>query len=123
MSFARTSRLFALSFCLPIMLFGLVSLCVYGQEHGEQDHHDAAAPTKEPPNPAEAKSDPLPPLPPDASAEQTLTVNGKTLRYTATVGVIPVYNRTDASKPEVKTGEVVVTSYTLIGIKDSPTDR
>ena len=40
----------------------------------------------------------------------------------ATVGVIPVYNRTDPAKPEIKSGEVVFTAYTLDGIKD-PEDR
>jgi len=61
---------------------------------------------------------PCPPLPADASVEQTVVVNGKTLHYTATVGVIPVYGRTDPAKPEVKTGEVVVTSYVLDGPGD-----
>lgn len=64
------------------------------------------------------KDNALPPLPPDASVEQTATIRGKTLHYTATVGVIPVYDRTDPSKPEVKTGEVVVTSYVLDGEGD-----
>ncbi len=64
---------------------------------------------------ADTKSDALPPLPPDASVAQTVTVDGKTLHYTAAVAVIPVYDRTDPAKAEIKTGEVVVTSYILDG--------
>ncbi len=66
-------------------------------------------------------SDALPPLPPDASVAQTITVGGKTLHYTATISVLPVYGRTAPDKPEVKTGEVVVTSYTLDGVSDKAT--
>ena len=66
----------------------------------------------------DAKSEALPPLPADASVEQVVAVNGKMLHYTATVAVIPVYGRTDQSKPEIKTGEVVVTSYVLDGAND-----
>jgi carboxypeptidase C (cathepsin A) len=79
-----------------------------------QDHDTPPAKSATP----DAKPDALPPLPADASVEQTVTVNGKTLHYTATVGVIPVYNHTDPSKPEIKTGEVVVTSYALDGVSD-----
>jgi carboxypeptidase C (cathepsin A) len=48
------------------------------------------------------------PLPADKSAPQTITVNGKTLHYTATVGTITLKNRDD--KP---TGVVMYTAYTL----------
>ena len=48
------------------------------------------------------------PLPADKSVEQTVTVNGKTLHYTATVGTIELKGKDD--KP---TGEVVYTAYTL----------
>jgi carboxypeptidase C (cathepsin A) len=70
----------------------------------------------------DSKTEPLPPLPKDASVGQTITLDGKTLHYTATVGVIPVYNRTDPGKAEIKSGEVVFTACTLDGVKDS-TDR
>ncbi len=78
-----------------------------------QDHKDA--PAKAP----ETSTDALPPLPADAQVPQTATVAGRTLHYTAGVGTIPIYGRTDPAKPEVKTGEVVITSYTL----DGPGDR
>jgi len=67
-----------------------------------------------PPAPAAAQeksSDALPPLPPDAHVEQTMQLGGRVLKYTATVGTIPVY-AADGSK---KTGEVVYTSYVMEG--------
>jgi carboxypeptidase C (cathepsin A) len=56
-------------------------------------------------------TDALPPLPPDAHVEQTMQLEGRTLKYTATVGTIPVYSA-DGTK---KTGEVVFTSYVMDG--------
>src|SRR6185295_18140502 len=43
--------------------------------------------------------------------EQTMQLGGKALKYTATVGILPVY-AADGSK---KIGEVVLTSYTMDG--------
>lgn len=56
----------------------------------------------------------LPALPADAHVTQSATVEGKTLRYTVTVGALPV--RDDKGKT---TGEVVFTAYTMPG-KDRP---
>ncbi len=92
--------------CLLLVLFALLP-CLRAQ--------DKAA---GPPKPEDKENDALPPLPPDASVEQTISVAGRAFRYTATVGVIPLYNRLDPAKPEVKTGEVVVTSYVLDGAAD-----
>jgi carboxypeptidase C (cathepsin A) len=119
MSFSFTIRQFATAFVLPLCLCCFATRGASGQEHAAQDHQESTPSSKESPASANAKSDPLPPLPGDVSIEQSVTLNSKTLHYTATVGVIPAYNRTDASKPETKTGEVVVTSYTLDGVKDS----
>ena len=47
-------------------------------------------------------------LPADKSVPQTMELNGKTLKYTATVGTLPVKN--SDGKP---VGEVVFTSYTM----------
>ena len=58
-----------------------------------------------------ASPDALPPLPADAHVEQTMQLEGRTLKYTATVGTIPVYSA-DGTK---KTGEVVFTSYVMDG--------
>ena len=71
------------------------------------------APTPKPaavtaPKPAEPAT--VPPLPADAHVEQTIQLNGKTLKYTATVGTLPVYG-TDGKK----SGDVVFTSYTVGG--------
>lgn len=56
----------------------------------------------------------LPPLPADAHVTQTATVDGRTLKYTVTVGSLPV--RDGKGKT---TGEVVFTAYTMAG-KDRP---
>ncbi len=118
MSFFRTVRRFAAVLILPVCLCYLDSHCL-GQEQPEPDPQEGSpSASKSSGSSPNAKSDPLPPLPPDASIAQTVVVSGKTLHYSATVGVIPVYNRTDASKPEMKTGEVVVTSYLLDGVND-----
>ncbi len=50
------------------------------------------------------------PLPADAHAAQTMQFEGKTLKYTATVGTLPVKDNAGKS-----TGEVVFTSYTMEG--------
>src|SRR5476649_69854 len=58
------------------------------------------------------------PLPADKSVEQTITVNGKTLHYTATVGTIEIKGKDD--KPA---GEVEYISYILdkpAGTPDRP---
>jgi carboxypeptidase C (cathepsin A) len=52
----------------------------------------------------------LPPFPADAHVTQTTTVDGRTLKYTVTVGSLPV--RDDKGKT---TGEVVFTAYTMAG--------
>jgi carboxypeptidase C (cathepsin A) len=77
----------------------------------------AAQENKPPTPPADAKDkdkaadkDKLPPLPADAQAAQTITLEGKTLRYTVVVGALPVYD-TEGKK----TAEVVCTSYTMEG--------
>jgi carboxypeptidase C (cathepsin A) len=75
-----------------------------------------AADTHKPAAPEAAGSDgfQLPPLPADAHVTQSATVDGRTLKYTVTVGSLPV--RDDKGKT---TGEVVFTAYTMAG-KDRP---
>ena len=74
------------------------------------DGHKPAAPAD-----AAEKSDiNLPPLPKDAHVAQSVTVNGRTLAYTATVGSLPVR---DAKGKKI--AEVVFTAYTMDG-KDRP---
>jgi carboxypeptidase C (cathepsin A) len=54
-------------------------------------------------------------LPADKSVEQTITVHGKTLHYTATVGTIRLMD--EKGKP---TGDVMYTAYTLDHEKGAP---
>ncbi len=71
-----------------------------------------------PPAPADAKDKDKPaekeaPLPADAHVAQSIQLDGKPLRYTVTVGALPVF---DNGK---KIGEVVLTAYTMEG-QDRP---
>ena len=70
---------------------------------------DAAKPEEKP---ADAKALELPA---DKSVEQTITVHGKTLHYTATVGTIRLMD--EKGKP---TGDVMYTAYTLDHDKGAP---
>jgi carboxypeptidase C (cathepsin A) len=63
------------------------------------------------PDPDAAKPPTASTLPPDAHVEQTVEIDGKPLKYTATVGTLPVKNAEGKA-----TGEVVFTSY----IVDAP---
>jgi carboxypeptidase C (cathepsin A) len=73
--------------------------------------HDAPPPAAKP----DAKPETRPELPDDKSTPQTITVNGKVLHYTATVGTIKL---TDADgKP---TAQVMYTAYILDHPKDTP---
>ena len=87
---------------LAIVLFVLPAFA----QHSEP----AGPPAEAGPAPAAAKpAEPLKnPLPADKSVPQTVTVNGKTLHYTATVGTIALKNR-----EEKTTGVVVYTAFTL----------
>jgi carboxypeptidase C (cathepsin A) len=69
-------------------------------------------PTDKPPAPAaQTKPEQMqPPLPADAHAEQSIQLDGKPLKYTATVGTLPVYGRDGK-----KSADVVFTSYTMDG--------
>ena len=73
-----------------------VSTLLLGQEEKPEPKADAKT----------AKT-PLPPsLPPDAHVAQSIQLNGKTIKYTATVGTLQVKNTEGKA-----TGEVVFTSY------------
>jgi len=88
---------------LPVLLLG-TSIAVFAQQ---------PTPTSPPSTVstgAQKSSDTLPPLPADAHVDQTIQLNGKPLKYAATVGAIPVYNA-----ERKKIGEVVFTSYVVDG--------
>ncbi|MEG9433123.1 S10 family peptidase [Terriglobus sp. ADX1] len=87
-----------------------VSASCFAQEHGDEPPQgtptaaakDAAKDAKDKPS--------FPPLPPDAHVEQSITVDGKPLKYTVTVGTLPVRNADGKVA-----GQVVFTSYTVPG--------
>jgi carboxypeptidase C (cathepsin A) len=86
------------------------------------DTQDAATPAPGAPHPpADSAKPPAKPeavsnpLPADKSVAQTVTVNGKVLHYTATVGTIQLEGKD--GKP---TGEVVFTAYILDGDHSRP---
>lgn len=97
---------------VPALL--LLSLPVVAQRQheraAEKPAADAAAkPAEKPAEKAAAKPEgKVEGLPEDKSVEQTVTVNGKTLHYTATVGTIHLKDAMD--KP---TGDVMYTAYTV----------
>lgn len=72
----------------------------------------ADAPAKADAKSVEAKA-PSNAMPPEASVKQTMTLGGKVLNYTATVGALPVRDETGK-----KIAEVVVTSFMLDGPRD-----
>lgn len=97
MTFSRVAPAILLALALP----------AYAQRanRGESAPPPGAAEAAKPP----AEKQPLAnPLPADKSTPQTITVNGKTLHYTATVGTIATEGKD--GKP---TGEVVYTAYIL----------
>ncbi|HEY4357241.1 MAG TPA: peptidase S10 [Acidobacteriaceae bacterium] len=89
-------------------------------QQGEKPAADAPPPGAMAP-PANTPKQPVKPdalpnnTPADKSVAQTVTVNGKVLHYTATVGTITLN-----AKDGKATGVVMFTSYTLDGPKDRP---
>jgi carboxypeptidase C (cathepsin A) len=59
---------------------------------------------------ASAEKPDLPPLPPEAHTQQTIQLDGKTLKYTVTVGALPTRDKDGKTA-----GQVVVTAYTVEG--------
>jgi carboxypeptidase C (cathepsin A) len=109
------SRMTCTNFVIALVLFALPAFA----QHGEPAKPSAdASATPAAAKPAEPKSvEPMKnPLPADKSVPQTITVNGKTLHYTATVGTITLKSKDD--KP---TGVVMYTAYTLdVPKRDEP---
>src|SRR5271154_6776125 len=100
-----------LRFLAPALLVLTLPALAQSQSEAPHDTPAASSSVKTPAAPA-----PLPnPLPADKSTEQTITVNGHTLHYTATVGTITLKSRED--KP---TGEVMYIAYTLDQPKGAP---
>ena len=81
-----------------------------------QPQHDGPPPPPAAAKPADAKpATPPEGLPDDKSTSQTITVGGKTVHYTATVGTIHLKDA--MGKP---TGDVMYTAYTLDHDKGAP---
>jgi carboxypeptidase C (cathepsin A) len=74
--------------------------------------HAQAAPPAGDAKPAEkpAEKTALPPLPPPAHVQQQITLDGKPLKYTVTIGTVPVRDKDGKTA-----GEVVTTAYTVEG--------
>src|SRR5580693_4576154 len=95
------------NFVIALVLFALPAFAQHGESAkppADAGATAAAAKSAEP-KPAEPMKNPLPA---DKSVPQTITVNGKTLHYTATVGTITLKGKDD--KP---TGVVMYTAFTL----------
>src|SRR5271163_3019817 len=108
MSFAKFLDAFHRNLPAAIALCCLVAPCRLTVAQAPTD----APPTGDKPAAAEkaAEKNPLPPLPPDAHIPQSMTLDGKTLRYTVTVGSLPIRD-----KDGKESGDVVFTAYTVDG--------
>jgi carboxypeptidase C (cathepsin A) len=87
----------------------LCSLALYPITASAQDDHKPAAADKAAQEKPADKAN-LPPLPPPAHAAQQITLDGKPLKYTVTVGTIPVRDKDGKTA-----GDVVTTAYTVEG--------
>src|SRR5258707_7499032 len=107
MSFAKfPDRIHRIPFA-AIALFCLIAPCrlTVGQAKDAPPAGDKPAVADKAP-----EKSPLPPLPADAHVPQSMTLDGKTLRYTVTVGSLPVRD-----KDYKESGDVVFTAYTVDG--------
>jgi carboxypeptidase C (cathepsin A) len=105
-----TKRVARMTACVAIA--GASLAAAQTQTPPETPGQTTAAPAQ--PKAAERPENSMPPLPADAHLDQTIQLDGKPLKYTVTVGTLPVYGR-DAKK----SADVVFTSYTVEG-RDRP---
>jgi carboxypeptidase C (cathepsin A) len=107
----KTSRIqFPLKRFVPVV-FALCCFALAGlaaQAQADKEPADAAK-TAAAEKPAD-KDKTAPPLPADAHVQQSIELNGKTLKYTVTVGALP-----SRDKDGKTAGEVVLTAYTVEG--------
>ena len=111
-----TLRFFAAALLVSLSLNAFSS----AQGSGHQDTPAPGAnpaPANTPKQPDEPKTLPEH-LPTDKFVPQTITVNGKTIHYTATVGTVAL-----KAKDGKTTGEVMYTAYTVDPPKGQPTTR
>ena len=98
---------------LALLAFALLCLGIAPVRVVAQADKAPAATDKDKDKPAAKPADDkpgLPPLPPEAHAQQSIQIDGKTLHYTVTVGAFP----TRDSDGKIA-GDVVVTAYTVEG--------
>ena len=93
-----------LRFALTLGLLSLLAPVLSAQTHPDGNRPDSKKDTQA------AKPNRKNPLPADMSVPQTIAIDGKPLKYTATVGTLPVK---DADGKDA--AEVVVTSYVVDG--------
>jgi len=102
----RNPSISALSSLLLVTCIGFSSFATPAPAQADKEKAPAADKSATPASDKTA----LPPLPPDAHVEQSIEFDGKPLKYTVTVGSLPVRDK------EGKTsGEVVFTSYVVEG--------
>ena len=94
----------ALALCCAL---ALPCLPARAQSDSDSSKTPAAKPSEKPADKS-ADTHPLPPLPPDAHTEQSITLDGKKLTYTVTVGTL--ISRDAEGKAA---GQVVYTAYTV----------
>ena len=104
----QPARNFALGRAFAICTLALLGLA--GLPSPAQTDKPADKPAAAPEKPAADNKAALPPLPADAHVQQSIELDGKTLRYTVTVGTLPVRD-----KDGKVTGDVVYTAYTVDG--------
>ena len=101
-----------------------LALPAFAQTGGDEAAPQATPKPGAPAAPAGTPKQPVNPdtlpdaLPADKSIPQTITVNGKTIHYTATVGTIAL-----KAKDGKTTGEVIYTAYTVDPVKGQPSTR
>ena len=96
--------------CSIALLGGAIFIAATSVQTFGQSEKPAAAADKAPEKGAAAEKLALPPLPAEAHVQQTMMLDGKTLKYTVTVGALPTRD-----KDGKVAGQVVVTSYTVEG--------
>ena len=99
-----------MSRCSMALLSGAIFVAVPSVRTPAQSEKPPAAADKTPEKSAAPEKPALPPLPAEAHAQQTMTLDGKVLKYTVTVGGLP-----SRDKDGKVAGEVVVTAYTVEG--------
>jgi carboxypeptidase C (cathepsin A) len=111
--YCRSMSVFPLRLPFERAAIALACCCLISPTAQSQAQADKTTPATSKPatsdKPADDKSV-LPPLPPDAHSQQAIMLDGKTVKYTVTVGPLPVRD-----KDGKVAGEVVVTSYAVDG--------